>query len=154
MAKPKQKSVLSFDVGRVRVGLAGCDPLGITVTCLPPYKRNKFKDDLEIIKHHCHQRNVEAIVVGIPLDDKGQYTKQAEKCRQYGEMIARSLSLPIALVNEHSTTWAASQITNLRNDRTGQIDSVSAALLLEQWIQEGPEPKPVIMPAYQPKQLP
>ncbi|MGA0996492.1 MAG: Holliday junction resolvase RuvX, partial [Vulcanococcus sp.] len=35
MAAPAPRSVLSLDVGRKRIGLAGCDPLGLTVKPLP-----------------------------------------------------------------------------------------------------------------------
>ena len=35
MAPPVPRSVLALDVGRRRIGLAGCDPLGLTVTPLP-----------------------------------------------------------------------------------------------------------------------
>ena len=35
---------------------------------------------------------------------------------------------------------AAAEQRNLHGDRTGRLDSEAAALLLEQWLQEGPEP--------------
>ena len=42
--------MLSLDVGRRRIGLAGCDPLGITVTPLPPLHRGRFQKDLEVLE--------------------------------------------------------------------------------------------------------
>ena len=44
--------MLSLDVGRRRIGLAGCDPLGITVTPLPPLHRGRFQKDLEVLEAH------------------------------------------------------------------------------------------------------
>ncbi|MFN7900889.1 MAG: Holliday junction resolvase RuvX, partial [Synechococcaceae cyanobacterium] len=32
MPAPAPRSLLGLDVGRRRIGLAGCDPLGLTVT--------------------------------------------------------------------------------------------------------------------------
>ena len=58
------------------------------------------------------------------------------------------LDLPIAWVNEHSSSWAAADRYNLKSDRSGQLDSASAQLLLEQWLQEGPELKPVDTASY------
>lgn len=40
---PPPRSVLALDVGRRRIGLAGCDPLGLTVTPLPPWVGEHFQ---------------------------------------------------------------------------------------------------------------
>lgn len=136
-------SVLSLDVGRRRIGLAGCDQLGITVTPLPALQRSRFDADLVVLRRHCDGRGVKGLVVGLPLDATGAPTAQAEHCRRYGQRLARALDLPLAWVNEHSSTWAAGERHGLAGDRTGRLDSAAAALLLEQWLQEGPELKPV-----------
>ncbi len=141
MEKPKPRSVISLDVGRKRVGLAGCDPLGITITPLKALRRGSFDQDLEQVRIHCQTRNAKGLIVGIPLDENGMNTIQAKYCEKYGKRLALALNLPIALVNEHSSTWAASHKFQLKKDGTGQLDSAAAALLLDQWLQEGPEPK-------------
>ena len=143
MTKPIPKSILSIDVGTKRVGIAGCDPLGITVTSLPAFHRKTFFEDLKILKGHCSNRNVKGLVIGIPFDQDGNLTKQAKLCRSYGTRIAQELDLPVAWVNEHSSTWEAKLRLKLSDDRTGKIDSEAAALLLEQWLLEGPELQPV-----------
>jgi putative Holliday junction resolvase len=84
-----------------------------------------------------------ALVVGLPLDAQQQPTEQAEHCRRYGERLARHLDLPLALVNEYASSWSAAERHGLHGDRSGALDSAAAALLLEQWLQEGPEPAPV-----------
>jgi putative Holliday junction resolvase len=132
--------VLAIDVGHRRIGLAGCDPLGISVTPLPALARSRFETDLEWLRPLLRHRRVEALVVGLPLDRQGQPTAQAVHCRRYGERLARALDLPLAWVNEHASTWEAGERHGLHGDRSGAIDSAAAALLLEQWLAEGPEP--------------
>ena len=139
MKSPIPTSILSIDYGHKRIGLAGCDPLGITITRLNPIKRVSFHTDLEIIKNLCSDREVRGLVVGLPLDKYGKSTIQSKHCMNYGQKIAKELALPLAWVNEHSSSWAAGQKHNLQNERTGKIDSAVAALLLEQWLREGPE---------------
>lgn len=141
---PKLQSVLALDVGRRRVGLAGCDRLGITVTPLPPLARRRFALDQAHLGELVRQRQVTALVVGLPLDSKGQITVQASHCLRYGQRLARQLGLPLAWVNEHSSSWAAAELNGLQGDRSGALDSAAAALLLKQWLLEGPEP---VLPA-------
>ena len=93
-------SVLSLDVGRRRIGLAGCDPLGITVTALPALARSRFDADLAVLRDHCARRSVQGLVVGLPLDSEGSPTPQAEHCHRYGLRLASALNLPLAWVNE------------------------------------------------------
>jgi putative Holliday junction resolvase len=143
MPAPKPRSVLALDVGRRRIGLAGCDPLGLTVTPLPALQRGRFPADLALLNGLVQQRRIQALVVGLPLDASQQPTEQAELCRRYGERLARNLQLPLALVNEHASSWAAAERHGLHGDRSGALDSAAAALLLEQWLAEGPEPAPV-----------
>ena len=68
---PKPCSVLSLDVGRRRIGLAGCDALGITVRPLPALHRGRFETDLPALVKLCRSRGVVGLVVGMPLDDRG-----------------------------------------------------------------------------------
>ena len=136
---PAPRSVLALDVGRRRIGLAGCDGLGICVSPLPALRRGRFPDDLAQLQRLVSLRRVRALVVGLPLDAQQQPTEQALHCRRYGERLARALELPLAWVNEYGSSWAAAELHGLQGDRTGALDSAAAALLLQQWLQEGPE---------------
>ena len=136
---PVPRSALALDVGRRRIGLAGCDGLGICVSPLPALRRGRFPDDLAQLQRLVSQRRVRALVVGLPLDAQQQPTEQALHCRRYGERLARALELPLAWVNEYGSSWAAAELHGLQGDRTGALDSAAAALLLQQWLQEGPE---------------
>lgn len=130
-------------MGRRRIGLAGCDPLGLSITRLPALLRGTFPADREHLAALAASRGAITLVVGLPLDRHGQLTPQALHCRRYGERLARSLQLPIAWVNEHASTWAAGERFGIHGDRTGRLDSAAAALLLEQWLLEGPAAEPV-----------
>lgn len=141
---PQPRSALALDVGRKRIGLAGCDPLGLTVTPLRALARGSFEADIEYLNSLAQQRRVLALVVGLPLDVTGQPTAQSLHCQRYGERLARRLQLPLAWVNEHASTWAAGERHGLHGDRSGVLDSAAAALLLEQWLQDGPDP---VLPA-------
>ena len=142
--KPKSKSILSLDVGLKRIGLAYCDSLFITVNILPALKRGRNNNEIIIIKEHIKKLNLTGFIVGLPLDESGGMTSQALDCKTYGEFLFNELKLPFSFVNEHSSTWESTNRFGVKKDKSGLIDSLSAKIILEQWIQEGPELKELV----------
>ena len=136
--KPKSKSILSLDVGLKRIGLAYCDSLFITVNILPALKRERNNNEINIIKEHIKKLNLTGFIVGLPLDESGGMTSQALDCKTYGEFLFNELKLPFSFVNEHSSTWESTNRFGVKKDKSGLIDSLSAKIILEQWMQEGP----------------
>ncbi len=142
--KPKSKSILCLDVGLKRIGLAYCDSLFITVNILPALKRERNNKEIIIIKEHIKKLNLTGFIVGLPLDESGGMTSQALDCKTYGEFLFNELKLPFSFVNEHSSTWESTNRFGVKKDKSGLIDSLSAKIILEQWIQEGPELKELV----------
>ena len=142
--KPKSKSILSLDVGLKRIGLAYCDSLFITVNILPALKRERNNKEIIIIKEYIKKLNLTGFIVGLPLDESGGMTSQALDCKTYGEFLFNELKLPFSFVNEHSSTWESKNRFGVKKDKSGLIDSLSAKIILEQWIQEGPELKELV----------
>ena len=142
--KPKSKAILSLDVGTKRIGLAYCDSLFITVNILPALKRDKNNSELKSIKNHIKKLNLTGFIVGLPLDDEGRMTSQAFDCETYGQFLFNELKLPFSFVNEHSSTWESKNRIGIKKHKSGLIDSLSAKVILEQWIQEGPELKELL----------
>ena len=142
--KPKSKSILSLDVGLKRIGLAYCDSLFITVNILPALKRERNNNEIIIIKEHIKKLSLTGFIVGLPLDESGGMTSQALDCKTYGEFLFNELKLPFSFVNEHSSTWESTNRFGVKKDKSGLIDSLSAKIILEQWIQEGPELKELV----------
>ena len=137
--KPKPKSILSLDIGTKRIGLAYCDPLCITSNILPAVKRFESNEELKIIRNHIDELNLTGFIIGLPLDEAGKMTPQAIDCKNYGKLLSNELKLPFSYINEHSSTWESSNRFGIKKDKSGLIDSLSAKVILEQWMKEGPE---------------
>ena len=137
--KPKPKSILSLDIGTKRIGLAYCDPLCITSNILPAVNRFQNNQEFKIIRKHIDHFNLTGFIIGLPLDEEGQMTSQAIDCKSYGQLLSKELKLPFSYVNEHSSTWESLNRFGIKKDKSGLIDSLSAKIILEQWIEEGPE---------------
>ena len=139
MIQPKPCSVLSLDIGSKRIGIAGCDPLGISITHLPAIFRKSFDEDLKEFCKICSKREIKGLIIGNPLDMYGKETNQSIHCKKYGIKLAAYLNLPVVFINEHCSTVEAKEKFSLKNDKTGKIDSAAAAILLQQWLIEGPD---------------
>ena len=138
MIQPTPCSVLSLDIGNKRIGIASCDPLGISIIHLPAIFRKSFEEDLLEFKKICSNRNIAGLIIGNPLDMHGKETNQSIRCKKYGNKLANCLKLPLVFINEHCSTIEAGEKFHLKSDKTGRIDSAAAAILLQQWLIEGP----------------
>ena len=70
-------------------------------------------------------------------------TSQAFDCKNYGEFLFNELKLPFSSsmnIAHHGNL----QIDLAWRDKSGLIDSLSAKVILEQWIKEGPELKELV----------
>ena len=81
----------------------------------------------------------EALIVGLPtcIDDTEQYTTPA--ARQFAQNLQEKFHLPVHLVDERlSTKEARARLFadgGYRKLKNSSIDSVAAAIILEQWLQ-------------------
>ena len=141
--------MLAVDVGRCWIGLAGCDPLGISVRPLGVLPRQRFSADVQHVQRLCQQRQVKALVIGLPLLEDGREGRQSRQSRRYGQRLSRALGLPLAFVDERCSTWCVrasatahgAPATNLVTRKSSQrLDSAAAVVILVQWLAEGPEP--------------
>ena len=129
--------VLGVDYGSSRVGLALSDPQKIIASPLHTLVNNGNdrlkKKLLELIK----EKNVEYIVIGLPIGLKGQETSQTKIVREFAEEI-RSLALPVYFQDERLSSLSAKKSLIKQNVKTGHnksfIDSTAAAIFLQQFL--------------------
>lgn len=120
---------LALDVGDRTIGLAvGDDAFGL-VRSLTSLRRRALAADLATLREIVSREQVEALVVGLPLDRQGEVGHQARRVRAFAES-ARSLGLPLELVDERYTTAEAARRGAL------DLDAGAAAVLLEDFFAE------------------
>ncbi|MEB3215027.1 MAG: Holliday junction resolvase RuvX [Nostocales cyanobacterium 94392] len=131
-------SALGLDVGRKRVGIAGCDRTGLIASGITTLHRTSFERDVEQIKQIIQERDVEVLVVGLPYSMDGSLGFQARHVQKFTKRLAAILQLPVEYVDERLTSYQAEQmmiaqkISPSRNK--GLIDRFAAALILQQWL--------------------
>ncbi len=134
-------AVIALDIGLRRVGVAGCDGLGLIATELTTVNRRSFKEDVEVFRKIVEERQANLIVAGIPYTMKGEIGFQAKQVMKYARRLSNALQLPLEFVDERLTSIEAEEQlkSNKRyNSREkGLIDKRAAAIILQQWLDIG-----------------
>lgn len=133
-------SALGLDIGRKRIGVAGCDRTGLIATGLTTLYRQSFATLVEALADLVHERQAELLVVGLPLTMEGNEGFQARQVRKLGDRLGRALDLPIVYVDERLTSVEAEQLIQAERrsprDNKGLVDRKAAALILQRWLDQ------------------
>jgi putative Holliday junction resolvase len=131
-------SALSLDVGKKRIGVAGCDGTGLIATGITTIERRSFMQDVALLQQIATERQVNVLVVGLPYSMDGSLGFQARYVQKYAQKLAQALQLPLEYVDERLTSFQAEQMLIAENvspsRNKGLIDRKAAALILQQWL--------------------
>ncbi|NJO80031.1 MAG: Holliday junction resolvase RuvX [Cyanobacteria bacterium RM1_2_2] len=133
-------SALGLDVGRKRIGIAGCDGTGLIATGLMTLERRSFQQDVEVIRQIVAERQVQLLVVGLPYNMDGSIGFQAKQVQKFAGRLAQALGLPVEYVDERLTSVQAEQLMQAAHQSPSRnkalIDRKAAAIILQQWLDE------------------
>lgn len=124
--------VLALDYGSARCGCALSDPTGTIVTPIDAVPQPAGRRGLAALEQLVLEREVECVLVGLPLSLRGEDTDQTRETREFAERLARRLGqdVPVELYDERFTTRIAAGMEHT----TTSEDSRAAAVLLEGWL--------------------
>jgi putative holliday junction resolvase len=133
-------SALGLDVGRKRIGIAGCDGTGLIATGLTTLDRQSFQQDVEAIRAWVKSRQVQILVVGLPYTLDGEIGAQAKQTQKFARRLSQALDLPVEYMDERLTSVEAEQLIQAENltpsYHKGLIDRKAAAIILQQWLDQ------------------
>lgn len=133
-------SALGLDVGRKRIGIAGCDGTGLIATGLDTLDRRSFQQDLERIQQWVKARQVQVLVVGLPYNMDGSVGFQAKQVQKFADRLGKALQLPVEYVDERLTSMQAEQLLQAENRAPSYhkalIDRKAAAIILQRWLDD------------------
>ena len=131
---------LGIDYGDARVGIALTDPLGITAQGLETidYKGND-KALLKRLDEIISDYEVDTIVLGMPLNLKGEETVRAEVTRNFlHKLKCKYPKIKIELVDERLTSVQAHKTMNdlqiKKTKKKNIVDTLAAVYILETYI--------------------
>ena len=141
-------SALGLDIGKKRIGVAGCDGTGLIATGLTTIERQTFALDVAQFQKLVQERNAQILVVGLPYTMKGELGYQAKQVQKLASKLAQVLNLPMEYIDERLTSVEAEQLINLEKKSTqfiakGLIDRKAAAIILQRWLDLRRSSKPL-----------
>jgi putative holliday junction resolvase len=131
---------LAVDPGEKRIGLAISDETANLARGLTVISHDSLKKDcLDIVK--IAQANaVTRIIVGNPMGDEGETRPQTRHAQKIAEVLIELSGLPVELWDESGSTQKAKALRLesgvKREKRSGHLDEVAAAVILQSWLDE------------------
>ena len=129
MPERNARTVIAFDFGLKRIGVAVGEPELRTAHPLPPIAAPGFSS-IEKLVAEWHPSQ---IVVGLPVAEAGEHPL-AKKVERFARQLEGRFRLPVARVDERFTSVEAE--SRLRGTKNKSVDSVAAQLILEQYFDQ------------------
>ena len=135
-------TVLAFDFGLKRIGLAAGDTLTSSATPRPAIAATHSGPDWSSIERELRSLHPRILVVGAPYNADGTPGALAPAARRFASELESRFGLPVNMVDER---WSSLEATaalkaqrasgeRKRRVRKEDIDSAAAAVILERWL--------------------
>ncbi len=129
---------LGLDLGRARIGLALADDVLRLARPLSVVQHRSREADLSAILAAMREWEVEAAVVGLPLNMDGTEGPGARHARAFAAELGRAAGVPVELFDERLSSFEAE--SRLRDqgfssrDVRARVDAEAAAIILQGWL--------------------
>ena len=133
---PVRKAVLGIDYGSKRMGLAVSD---LSCTIATPYKilyRREISDDMEELRKIMAEKEIGAVVMGLPLQMNGEEGEIAAEVRKFAAILEENFKFPVLLWDERLSSSAMEnflikEADLSRKKRAKVLDASAAAYILQ-----------------------
>jgi len=129
---------LAIDHGSKRTGLAICDAGEVMVS--PLCVLHGQKQVLDKIAQVVVDEEVDAIVLGLPLNMDGSEGPQAKLVKAFAEQLQQRVDVPVELHDERLSSFGAREklesMDLSKGKRRGLVDAVAAAEILESFLEQ------------------
>ena len=131
----------AVDLGKVRVGLAVSDELGLMAHPRPHLDGRDLGRLVDALCRLAVSESIEIFLVGLPRRLDGGEGAPARRARRFAEILRSRTRVQVELVDERLSTVEAR--SRLREQGLGErelrerVDSASAAVLLQGWLEAG-----------------
>ena len=130
--------ILSIDYGSKRIGLALSDLMQIIAK---PFKTIQNKNNAQIldeINKIIIDKNVNKIIVGLPLNLKGEFSEQTNLTMNFVDYLKENIKIDVLTYDERLSSMQAKNSLIKQGIKTGHnkeaVDQTAAALFLQGYL--------------------
>lgn len=134
----QEQRILGIDYGTRRIGLAISDPLRIIAQSLETIENNN--ECYSIIKKIIEREYIALIVVGMPLNLKGERAQKSLEVEEFIRNLRAHIKIDIVDWDERFTSTMAQRsllqfgVKKKQRSEKGRIDSMAAAIMLQSYL--------------------
>lgn len=132
-------ALLGFDFGTKSIGVATGQMVTATAQPLAAIKANDGIPNWDTVEKVINDWTPDLVVVGLPLNMDGTEQAITQRAKKFANRLNGRFGVKIALQDERLTTASAKEFIFTHGGykalTKGKIDSVSAALILEGWME-------------------
>ena len=131
-----QRTILGFDFGTKRIGIAIGQEVTATANPLTTITAVKHKPDWEAISKIIKEWQPDLFVVGLPVHMDGSEQPMTQAAKRFSNQLNGRYQIPVALMDERLSSDEAESILKEQSGFTdkAQIDMMSAQLILQSWM--------------------
>lgn len=130
--------LLGIDFGNRRIGIAVSDPLKIIAYPHSVIDRKQTPEYLSILQNLIISLDIDFIIVGYPINMKGNASAQTGTVREFINEIRDSLRIKIEIIDERLSSKSAEQTLRLKgisaSRHRGEVDKTAAAIILQEYL--------------------
>jgi putative holliday junction resolvase len=142
VSKNPPSTVIAFDYGTRRIGIAAGDTLTRTAAPRPAASVNASGPDWAAIGREIDALGPALLVVGAPYNADGSPGALTSAASAFAAELASRFGLPVQRVDERFSSLEASEALRARRAsgarrrrvRPGDVDSAAAAIILGRWL--------------------
>ncbi len=132
--------ILAIDYGKARCGIAATDDMQIIASGLDTVETQLL---LSYLKNYFSENRVEAVVIGLPVDLKGNISEVETDILKFIEEFKKEFSeIPVHRFDERFTSKMASFFisqsgkSKKQKQEKGLIDKISATIILQNFLEQ------------------
>lgn len=148
------RTLLGFDYGLERIGVAVGQELTGTANALTTIRASDGKPDWDAIRRLIEQWQPDAVVVGLPVNMDGTYHELTYRAKRFGNQLHGRYNLRAYFVDERLSSLEAERLLKEQRGKrkagqmtgkskpsrrhAGDIDKMAARVILETWLAQQP----------------
>ena len=135
-AAPKYRTLLAFDHGKLRIGVAVGQEFTRRARPLSVLTARQGEPDWSELLKLLHEWQPDGLIVGVPRHADGRASKSTKAALAFCAQLEQRSGLPVLTIDERLSSNEAKRRLEESPRQRQPLDSIAAAVILETWLNQ------------------